>query len=193
MVLFTQASVPLLRACYLVRVPPFRTFNAPFDLSHRSSARRTCSPSPIPSRCLTRLSPAAISGSKRNECSRFGTQAIICRSTYGCKRTTSETLGLDSERSASHPAYRPRDQAGIVRGVPPPTLTPAPDPDIFSSIFLSSCSRCEPLAPRSERQKPFFLRQRSTRGESLPCALERMGETGKDGQVFDTGREHSQS
>ncbi len=151
LVLHQQASVPLLRACYLVRVPPFRTFNATFDLSQRSRARRTCSPSPIPSRCLTRLSPAAISGSKRNECSRFGTEASICRSTYCCKRTTSETLGLDSERSASHPAYLPRDQAGIVRGVAPPTLTPAPDPHIFlSNFFCHIFSRAdEPLAPRS--------------------------------------------
>ena len=101
---------------YFDRFPPFRTFNAPFDVSHRVNARRTCSPSPIPSRCLTRLRPAARSGSKRNECSRFGTEVSICRSTYSCKRTTSETRRVDRDRSD-----RDQDRPGIVlKGAPAP-------------------------------------------------------------------------
>ena len=68
-----QGGVPLLRSGYVVRVRPFRTFRAFFDVSHRANARRTCSPSPIPSRCLTFLRPAASAGSKRKVWGCFGT------------------------------------------------------------------------------------------------------------------------
>ena len=70
---FNRSSVPLLRSIYLVRVSPFGTGSAFFDFSQRTNARRTCSPSGVPSRCLTFLRPAARSGSNRKLCNRFTT------------------------------------------------------------------------------------------------------------------------
>ena len=76
LVLLQQASVPLLPARHLVRAPPFFAFKAPFDFSHRSRARRTCSASGIPSRCLTRFRPADNSRSRKKLCSRLATTQL---------------------------------------------------------------------------------------------------------------------